>query len=128
MIGSMPDEIFSQMPQSEDTNYDYVLDRLDEAIEAIIEAGQASTSFLQRKLKLSYRAAAKLIDTMEEMGIISAFEGSKPRKVIMTQNEYYKIYKPDKYEEEQPAIISKNENSPRQRSIRPAVRQTTDNQ
>lgn len=64
-------------------------DKLDEAIEAVIEAGQASTSYLQRKLKLGYGRAARLIDMMEEMGVVGPFEGSKPRQVIMTRQEWY---------------------------------------
>lgn len=64
-------------------------EKLDEAIEAVIEAGQASTSYLQRKLKLGYGRAARLIDIMEEMGVVGPFEGSKPRQVIMTKQEWY---------------------------------------
>ena len=64
-------------------------DKLDEAIEAVIEAGQASTSYLQRKLKLGYGRAARLIDIMEEMGVVGPFEVSKPRQVIMTKQEWY---------------------------------------
>ena len=64
-------------------------DKLDEAIEAVIEAGQASTSYLQRRLKLGYGRAARLIDTMEQLGIVGGFEGSKARQVIMTKQEWY---------------------------------------
>jgi S-DNA-T family DNA segregation ATPase FtsK/SpoIIIE len=64
-------------------------DRLDEAIDAVIEAGQASTSYLQRKLKLGYGRAARLIDIMEQMGVVGTFEGSKPRQVIMTRQQWY---------------------------------------
>ncbi len=64
-------------------------DKLDEAIEAVIEAGQASTSYLQRRLKLGYGRAARLIDTMEQLGVVGAFEGAKPRQVIMTKQEWY---------------------------------------
>ena len=64
-------------------------DKLDEAIEAVIEAGQASTSYLQRRLKLGYGRAARLIDSMEQLGIVGPFEGAKPRPVIMTKQEWY---------------------------------------
>ena len=66
-------------------------DKLDEAIEAVIEAGQASTSYLQRKLKLGYGRAARLIDIMEQMGVVGTFEGSKPRQVIMTKREWHEM-------------------------------------
>lgn len=64
-------------------------EKLDEAIEAVIEAGQASTSFLQRKLKLGYGRAARLIDTMEQLGVVGGYEGAKPRQVIMTKQDWY---------------------------------------
>lgn len=64
-------------------------DKLEEAIEYVIEAGQASTSSLQRRLKLGYGRAARLIDTMEKMGIVGGYEGSKPRQVLMTRQEWY---------------------------------------
>lgn len=64
-------------------------EKLDEAIEAVIEAGQASTSYLQRKLKLGYGRAARLIDTMESLGVVGPYEGSKPRQVIMTKQDWY---------------------------------------
>ena len=64
-------------------------EKLEEAIEFVVTAGQASTSALQRRLKLGYGRAARLIDTMEKMGIVGAFEGSKPRQVLMTKQEWY---------------------------------------
>lgn len=64
-------------------------DKLDEAIEVVIEAGQASTSYLQRRLKLGYGRAARLIDTMEQLGVVGGFEGGKPRQVLMTKQEWY---------------------------------------
>ncbi|MBR5783329.1 MAG: DUF87 domain-containing protein [Clostridia bacterium] len=57
------------------------------AIECVVEAGMASTSFLQRKLKLGYSRAARIIDMMEEMGVVGPFEGAKPRSVKMTPSE-----------------------------------------
>ena len=50
------------------------------AIGCVIEAGQASTSLLQRRLKLGYARAARLIDEMEQRGVVGPFEGSKPRR------------------------------------------------
>ncbi len=58
---------------------------LKAAIETVVEIGQASTSLLQRKLKLGYARAARIIDTMEEKGIVGPYEGSKPRAVLLTK-------------------------------------------
>ncbi len=58
------------------------------AVEYVIETGKASTSNLQRKFKLGYARAARIIDDMEAMGIIGQYEGAKPRQVIMTMAEY----------------------------------------
>ena len=60
---------------------------LDEAIKVVVELGQASTSLLQRKLKLGYSRAARIIDQMEERGIIGPYEGSKPRQVLITPDQ-----------------------------------------
>ncbi|MEG0691702.1 MAG: DNA translocase FtsK, partial [Oscillospiraceae bacterium] len=64
---------------------------LPSAIECVIEAGQASTSYLQRKLKVGYARAARLIDEMEEKGIIGAFEGSKPRQVLISRQQWIEM-------------------------------------
>lgn len=63
-------------------------EKLDDAIEFVINAGQASTSALQRHLKLGYGRAARIIDTMEKMGVVGPSEGSKPRQVLMTRQEW----------------------------------------
>ena len=76
-------------PSGDDPGDDEADDKLEEAIEYVIEAGQASTSSLQRRLKLGYGRAARLIDTMEKMGIVGGYEGSKPRRVLMTRQEWY---------------------------------------
>lgn len=60
---------------------------LDDAIRVVVEAGQASTSLLQRRLKLGYSRAARIIDQMEERGIVGPYEGSKPRKVLITKEQ-----------------------------------------
>ena len=57
---------------------------LNEAIETVVETGQASTSFIQRRFKVGYARAGRIIDQMEERGIISGYQGSKPRQVLMT--------------------------------------------
>ncbi len=60
---------------------------LDEAIKVVVENGLASTSLLQRKLKLGYARAARIVDAMEERGIVGPYEGSKPRKVLITKEQ-----------------------------------------
>jgi len=57
---------------------------LEEAIKVVVENGMASTSLLQRKLKLGYARAARIVDMMHERGIVGPYEGSKPRKVLIT--------------------------------------------
>lgn len=61
---------------------------LDEAIKCVFEAGQASTSQLQRRLRLGYARAGRLIDEMENMGIIGPYEGAKPRKILMSYQQF----------------------------------------
>lgn len=64
---------------------------LDEAIETVIETGQASTSFIQRRFKVGYARAGRIIDQMEERGIISGYQGSKPREVLMTKERWQEL-------------------------------------
>ena len=78
-ISSLDDE------NSEDNNKDPML---EEAIKCVIECGQASTSLLQRRLRLGYARAGRLIDEMEHMGIVGPHEGSKPRQVIISYQEF----------------------------------------
>ena len=58
---------------------------LMDAIDAVVEQGQASTSFVQRRFKVGYARAGRIIDQMEERGIISGYQGSKPREVLITK-------------------------------------------
>lgn len=68
--------------QSEDDDTDpFLMD----AIDAVVEQGQASTSFIQRRFKVGYARAGRIIDQMEERGIISGYQGSKPREVLITK-------------------------------------------
>lgn len=64
---------------------------LNDAIETVIETGQASTSFIQRRFKVGYARAGRIIDQMEERGIISGYQGSKPREVLMTKERWEEL-------------------------------------
>ncbi len=64
---------------------------LDEAIEMVVETGQASTSFIQRRFKVGYARAGRIIDQMEQRGIISGYQGSKPREVLMTKERWEEL-------------------------------------
>lgn len=61
---------------------------LEEAIAVVVEAGQASTSSLQRFLNLGYARAARIMDELEKMGVIGPYNGAKPRKVLMTKQQW----------------------------------------
>jgi len=71
--------VFGETESFEDGEED---DLYDEAKEIVVAAGKASTSFLQRKLRVGYARAARLIDLLEERGVVSAGDGAKPREVI----------------------------------------------
>ena len=78
-------------PLNENEGDSGVDDRLAEAIEMVISDGQASISMLQRRMKIGYARAGRLIDDMAARGIVSKSAGSKPREVLMTREEYEKI-------------------------------------
>ena len=61
---------------------------MEEAIKIVVEAGQASTSLLQRRLKVGYARAGRMVDDMEQMGIVGPHQGSKAREVLLTYNEW----------------------------------------
>ena len=77
----------------DDEEYDDADPLLNEAIEAVIETGQASTSFIQRRFKLGYARAGRIIDQMEQRGIISGYQGSKPREVLMSKERWNELKK-----------------------------------
>jgi S-DNA-T family DNA segregation ATPase FtsK/SpoIIIE len=73
---------------NKDNDYDEYLQR---AAELVVMEGQASVSYMQRKLKVGYSRAARIIDQLEEIGIVGPHEGSKPRKVLMDAAELEEI-------------------------------------
>ena len=64
---------------------------LPAAVDVILETGQASVSMLQRRLKLGYARAARIVDEMEEKGIVGPFEGSKPRQLLITKEQWQQM-------------------------------------
>ena len=62
-----------------------------QAAEVVIEAGQASTSLLQRRCKLGYARAARIIDELEQAHIVGPYEGSKPRQVLITRQQWLEM-------------------------------------
>lgn len=62
----------------------------DEAVRVIMESNQASVSILQRRMRLGYTRAARIIDTMEQDGLVGPFEGSKPRKILVDRESWTK--------------------------------------
>ncbi|MPM25333.1 DNA translocase SpoIIIE [bioreactor metagenome] len=76
------EEIEKAQVQDEDAD-----EFLEQAIEMVVQDGQASASYIQRKFKVGYSRAARIIDQLEERGIVGGHEGSKPRKVLITKEE-----------------------------------------
>ena len=62
--------------------------KMEEAIRIVIEAGQASTSMIQRRMKVGYARAGRMIDDMEQLGVVGPHQGSKPREVLMTYSQW----------------------------------------
>ena len=67
---------------------------LPAAVAVVLETGQASVSMLQRRLKLGYACAARIVDEMEEKGIVGPFQGSKPRAILITKEQWEKTREP----------------------------------
>lgn len=78
-------------PSSEEMDGD---EMLPAAVEVILETGQASVSMLQRRLKLGYARAARIVDEMEEKGIVGPFQGSKPRAILVTKEQWAAMRSP----------------------------------
>ena len=81
------DEKGESATSSGSANSDYD-EMFGDAVNVVLDLGQASTSVLQRKLKLGYSRAARLIDQLEEAGVVGQFEGSKPRQVLISRAQW----------------------------------------
>ena len=66
-------------------------DLLPQAIDMVIEHGQASVSLIQRKFKVGYSRAARILDQMEAWGVVSGYDGSKPRQILVTRSEWEEL-------------------------------------
>lgn len=75
-------------PESEEDDADALLDA---AIELVVDMGQASASMLQRRFKIGYSRAGRIVDQMEARGIVSGYEGSKPRQVLISKEEWEQL-------------------------------------
>ncbi|MGB4440140.1 MAG: DNA translocase FtsK 4TM domain-containing protein [Sedimentibacter sp.] len=83
---SKQNEIIEEIEKSPAQNEE-VDEFLEQAVEMVVNDGQASASYIQRKFKVGYARAARIIDQLEERGIVGGHEGSKPRKVLITKEE-----------------------------------------
>lgn len=78
------EDIIEVVESSKEIHFNDSDDLLPTAIALVVEEGQASISLLQRRLKIGYARAARIVDEMEERGVIGGYEGSKPRKVLLS--------------------------------------------
>ncbi len=83
---------FSVQQDESPEEVDYGDELFFDAAKLVIEMGHASSSLLQRRLRVGYARAARLIDTLEAKGIVGPFEGSKPRDVLMTSDQFYRYF------------------------------------
>ena len=75
---------------------------LPAAVEVVLESGMASVSMLQRRLKLGYARAARIVDEMEDKGIVGPFEGSKPRQLLITREQWQAMLNGEQLEIREP--------------------------
>jgi len=94
------EDIIESIENSNKTHEDFVQEVIEEddtdpflmeAIQTVIETGQASTSLIQRRFKVGYARAGRIMDQMEERGIISGYQGSKPREVLMSIDKWKEL-------------------------------------
>lgn len=82
------EEMVPEVEEQSDTENEYEDELYDQAVQVVIEAKQASVSLLQRRMRVGYARAARLIDALEAKGVVGPYEGSKPREVLVTMEQY----------------------------------------
>jgi len=82
------EELVPEIQESEEGGDDQLDELFDQAVVIVLEAKQASVSLLQRRMRIGYTRAARLIDQMEAKGVVGPYEGSKPREVLMSYEQY----------------------------------------
>jgi S-DNA-T family DNA segregation ATPase FtsK/SpoIIIE len=90
-------EVFASESDGGDVDAEFDPDEdplLDKAIEIVVQTQTASVSLLQRRLRVGYTRAGRLVDMLERRGIISGYEGSKPRRVLIDESQIHQ-YAPD---------------------------------
>ncbi len=88
------DDIIEEINNDNNPYYNSDIERdelLPKAIELVVDAGQASVSLIQRKFKVGYARAARIVDQMEERGIVGSFEGSKPRQILISRQQWQEM-------------------------------------
>lgn len=87
-LGNMAANIFAEEKSIQNEDDLAEDEMLSDAVEAVLETGQASVSMLQRRLKLGYARAARIVDEMEDKGLVGPFVGSKPRTILVTREQW----------------------------------------
>jgi S-DNA-T family DNA segregation ATPase FtsK/SpoIIIE len=82
------EELVPEVDDSADGQEEFMDELYDQAVQIVLEAKQASVSLLQRRMRIGYTRAARLIDSMEAKGVVGPYEGSKPREVRLTMEQY----------------------------------------
>mgnify|MGYP001212157630 CR=1 FL=1 len=82
------EELVPEAPEQEEPQDEFADELYDQAVQIVLEAKQASVSLLQRRMRIGYTRAARLIDAMEAKGVVGPYEGSRPREVRMTLEQY----------------------------------------
>lgn len=83
------EDLVPELDEHEEEAEDQLDELYDQAVQIVVEAKQASVSLLQRRMRVGYTRAARLIDTMEAKGVVGPYEGSKPREVLVSQEMYF---------------------------------------